>query len=148
MKISYALTGFLNAKSADGYSAETLSTYAWALGLMVKTLADKEIEAVTSMELQQFFAWLRAGYIPKRTNQSTKPLTGRSLENIWTAMPSFFNWHTSEGYVTERPDHKIARPRYEKRQIQPFTQEEIAAMPSPRLRLLRPPSTCSTSTTS
>jgi len=28
--------------------------------------------------------------------------------------------------VTTRPDHKIARPRYEKRRIEPFTQEEIA----------------------
>jgi site-specific recombinase XerD len=148
MKISYALNGFLDAKAADGYSLETLAMYKWGLSLLGNFLADKEIEAVTHLEIQQFFGWLRDGYIPTRRNLKTGPLTPRSIENIWTAMRSFFNWLTSEGYVTERPDHKIARPRYEKRQIQPFTQEEIAAMPSPRLRLLRPPSTCSTSTTS
>ena len=128
MKISYALIGYLNAKAADGFSPTTLKMYTWALNLLGNFLADKEIEAVTSFEIQQFFAWLRTGYTPRRPSQSTQPLSGRSIENIWTAMRSFYNWLSSEGYVSTRPDHKIARPRYEKRQIEPFTQEEVAAI--------------------
>jgi len=128
MKISYALTNFLNARAADGYSPETLEMYKWALTLLGNFLADKEVEAVTSLEIQQFFAYLRTGYIPRRTSGSTEPLTPRSIENIWTAMRSFYNWLTSEELVTDRPDHKIARPKYDTKQIVPFTQDEITAL--------------------
>lgn len=95
---------------------------------MVDFLADKEIEAINDFDMQQFFIWLRAGYMPKRKSLSIEPLTPRSIENIWTAMRSFFNWAFSEGYVNTRPDHKVAKPKYRPRQIQPFTQEEVAAI--------------------
>jgi integrase/recombinase XerD len=128
MKMDQALKGFLLMRSADGYSKNTVELYRWALELMLDYLKNPEVEDITQKDLLEFFVWLREGYEPKRRNGSTEPLKPRSIENIWTAMRSFFNWATSELSLKTRPDRRIKRPQYDPPEIIPFTQEQVAAM--------------------
>jgi integrase/recombinase XerD len=129
MSLSVALDGFFRTRTADGYSPNTLEMYRWALGLMERFLENNLLVAEIKPEnLQDFFIWLRDDYKPNRTNGKTDPLTGRSLENIWTAMRSFFNWVEDELKLTDRPDYAVGKPEYAKRQIVPLSPEEIRAI--------------------
>jgi site-specific recombinase XerD len=103
MSLSVALDGFFRTRSADGYSPNTLKMYKWALGLMERFLETNPLVAeIKPEDLQDFFIWLRDDYKPNRTNGKTDPLTGRSLENIWTTMRSFFNWVEDELQLTDQ----------------------------------------------
>jgi integrase/recombinase XerD len=124
MDFEKALAGYFIARNADGYSQATLEMYKWALSIMGERLQNKDVGQITELDLQAFFGWVRTEYKPSRFNGSTEPLSGRSLDNIWTAMRSFFNWCESERLVTGRPDKKIKRPKYKTPEVQPFTQEE------------------------
>lgn len=89
--LSKAVEGFLLSKTVEGYSQETLKLCRWALSAMVEYLKDPDIKAVTSKELQGFYAYFQTSYIPHRTNGDKSPLKPRSIENAWTAIRSFFN---------------------------------------------------------
>jgi integrase len=80
------------------------------------------------VDIREFFSWIRTDYVPTRPGGSTKPLAGRSLENIWTATHSFFNFLREEGLVSGKPDHSVRRPVYTPRAIQPFTEEETRTL--------------------
>jgi integrase/recombinase XerD len=128
MEFQKSVEGYMIAKNADGYSQSTLEMYAWALKIMQNYLKNKQIELVSEKDLQDFFNFLRNDYKPARFNGNTAPLAGRSLDNIWTAMRSFFNWCQAELKLKSRPDHAIRRPRYKTAEIEPFTQAEIALL--------------------
>jgi integrase/recombinase XerD len=129
LPLSIALDGFFRTRSADGYSSNTLEMYRWALGLMERFLANNPpVAEIRPEDLQDFFIWLRDEYKPNRTNGKTGPLAGRSLENIWTAMRSFFNWIEAELELADRPDYAVGQPEYAKRQIIPLEPEEIRAI--------------------
>jgi site-specific recombinase XerD len=122
-KLTQAIEGFFIAVS-DEFSPSTIELYQWALGLMVSYLGDRELANIQETDLHKFFLWLKTEYQPKRANKSTAPLAGRSRENIWTAMRSFFGWAEKE-WRFQRPDRNIERPKYTKREIPPFSEDEI-----------------------
>jgi site-specific recombinase XerD len=124
MNISTAQKMYFNAREADGYSSNTLDMYRWALRLLEERLGNKEIAQIGEADIREFFSWIRTDYVPTRPGGSIKPLAGRSLENIWTATHSFFNFLREEGLVSGKPDHSVRRPVYTPRAIQPFTEEE------------------------
>lgn len=124
MLLRKAVEGFLIAKTADGYSPETLKMYRWALELMSSHLGDRELAEIGPEDLERFWTWLRVDYRPRRMNGDVSPLSGRSLENVWTANRSFFNWASEMFTLRERPDLRIKRPRYRPEEISPLSQEE------------------------
>lgn len=117
MELHKAIEGFLIARTADGYSPETLKMYRWALELISTQLGEMEVGAIRASDLERFWNWVRTDYRPTRMSGDTSPLTGRSLENIWTASRSFFNWAVDTFDLTERPDLKIRRPRYKPNEV-------------------------------
>lgn len=119
MKLSTALEGFYIHHTAAGYSPGTLGTYRWALVIMTNYLHDPDVDSITGHDLLTFFAWLRTEY-PTR-------LSGSSLENVWKAIRSFYNWAGPELDLA-RPDQQLPRPRYTSTTIQPFTPEDISAL--------------------
>jgi integrase/recombinase XerD len=123
--IQTAIEGFMIARAADGFSKSTLEMYGWALRLISEYLGDRPVERITENDIQAFFAWARTDYVPTRRNGNTAPLSGRSLDNIWTAMRSFFNWAVIELHLSSRPDHIIKRPKYVSAEVEPLTQAEI-----------------------
>jgi integrase/recombinase XerD len=128
MKMSKAIPGFILVRTADGYSPNTLAMYEWALNLISEGLGDPEIEVITTEQLQRFYVWLRTEYVPTRFDKKEHPLAPRSVENIWTAMRSFFNWAVEEFGLKTRPDSSIKRPKYKPAEIVPLTEEEIRAI--------------------
>ena len=128
MLLSKAVEGFLISRSAEGYSQETLKIYRWALSTMADYLGNPEMKAVTSADLQAFYAYLQKEYVPRRTNGDKSPLKPRSIENAWTAIRSFYNWSSSELGLKKRPDLGLKRPRYQPAEITPFSAEEIKAL--------------------
>ena len=121
MELSKAFKGFVISR--DDLSPTTIDIYTYAMNLMIDYLQDKPVEKITSQDLHLFFHYLRTEYQPKRMNQDTSPLSERSIENIWTAMRSFWNY-ASEEFGVPRVDHAIKRPRYTPRQIEIFTMDE------------------------
>ena len=125
MKLSAAREGFLLSKLADGMSQNTADMYRWALDLLIKKIGDVDVRSITSTDLKVFWIWLRVDYEPNRTNGDKRPLSGRSLENVWTAHRSFFKWALLDGVIDRRPDEKIERPRYTNKEVEPITQDEF-----------------------
>jgi integrase/recombinase XerD len=119
MNLSTAIGGFFIHHTAAGYSPGTLGAYRWALNLLLKYLGDQDLSTITHQQLLDFFAWLHTDYPTQ--------LSGSSIENVWKAIRSFYNWASPE-LVSQRPDHDLPRPRYASPQIQPFTPEDIQAL--------------------
>ena len=132
MLLSAAIEGFL-LTGRSHYSSDTIAIYKWALSRLLIFLDDKELEEVTPDDLTRFISYLRTDYIPVRKNKDTSPLTSRSIENVWTAIRSFFRW-SHEILSIQRPDLDLKRPEYEERVIIPFTREEVDALISACLR--------------
>jgi len=128
MKLSKALLGFMIAKSADGYSPNTIEVYLWGIKLLISYLNNPEILIIKEKDLQAFMIWLQTEYKPNRPNGDISPLSPASRENIWIAIRSLFNWAENEFNMTERPDKTLARPRYHPKVIQPFTKEDIVSL--------------------
>lgn len=124
LKTSVALEGFILDKSLS-LSINTIAMYKWALATMLKQVGDTEVDQITPNILKKYWAFIKTGYVPRRMNGSTEPLTGRSLENIYTAIRSFFAWAKNEGYVSRRPDEDLPRPQYQSRNIAALKEEEI-----------------------
>jgi len=63
-------------------------------------------------------------------NGDTSPLSRRSVENIWTAIRSFYNWAEAELSIPRdaRPDIGLKRPRYAPSEIDPYTEDELKAL--------------------
>jgi integrase/recombinase XerD len=127
MKMIKALDGYFLTRALD-LSPNTQEMYKWALDRICKYLKNPEVEDITEKELLNFYVFLRDDYVPNRANRKTEPLTPRSVENIWTAMRSFFNWAEIELHLVTRPDKRIRRPKYKKAMIQPFTEEDIVKL--------------------
>lgn len=116
MNLESALHGFFIARTAEGYAPGTLGAYRWSLNILAEFLHHKQLEEITHNDLLSFFAWLRTSY--------HRQLSGSSLENVWKAIRSFYNWAAPE-FNLIRPDFNLPRPKYTSPQIQPFTEDEI-----------------------
>lgn len=128
MNLSQALQTWYLWLSANGYSQTTITMYRWALALLESRLGDPLLRQIRPEDMDSFWSWLRNDYQPTRASKKTDPLSGRSLENVWTAQRSFFGWCIETGKLKRRPDEHIRRPEYAEREIQPFTEEEISRL--------------------
>jgi site-specific recombinase XerD len=125
MELNKAIEGYLIARTADGYSPETLIMYRWALELICSQIGTLDVEKIKAGDLERFWTWVRTDYRPTRMSGDTSPLAGRSLENVWTASRSFFNWAEETFNLKQRPDLKIRRPRYKPNEITPLSHEDV-----------------------
>jgi len=125
MKLSEAIRGYSVYKMADGFSEETIKGYRWSLDKEVKFLKDPEVESITEEALRNFIMYLKTEYVPARPGGDTSPLSQATLDKVWVANRSFFNWAVKELHLEIRPDKNILRPRSVSKVISPFTDEDI-----------------------
>lgn len=119
-----ALFGFMQHKTAEGLSPNTLITYDQILKVWVSRIGDQPIDQVTAEDLCNHLAWLRTEYQPHRFNGSTAPLSAKSLRNAYIALCAFFHWSTQE-FGFPNPMKKVPAPKFEPPAIEPFSQEQI-----------------------
>jgi integrase/recombinase XerD len=127
MKLSDVVKGYIISRTADSYSKNTLNGYATHFSQFITFLGDVEIDTVTSIDVQRFFAWLRTDYKPVRMSGDTSPLRETTIRNAWCAVRSLFTFASKELGI-ERPDTTVKMPKVSYPEITPFAQDEINAM--------------------
>jgi integrase/recombinase XerD len=121
---------FMHYKDAAGFSKNTIRNY----GNTLKKLAlffDEEpvFEEIVFADWVDFFHWLQEDYDPTKYGvRKIASLSPKTILNIRTNLSAFYTWAIDMGLVEENLIHKIERPRYEPPVIEPFTEEDIAAM--------------------
>jgi len=124
MKLSTALQGFNYYLHSNGKSPNTIDLYLTYLNKLSDYLKDPELEKITPEDITRFYGFMRHDYIPYRLNGSAMPLAPGTIQNIWVAIRSFYNWSEKELHI-KRADGGIEKPRFEYPEIFPFSQDEI-----------------------
>jgi integrase/recombinase XerD len=128
LKPQKALIGFLQYKTAEGLSPNTLVGYEYLLNLWVSQIGgDVEVSQVTTQDLCKHIAWLRTEYKPRRFSGSEHPLSSKSVRNAWVALCAFFTWASRE-FKFENPMKAVPAPKFEDPPIEPMTKEQIEAL--------------------
>ncbi len=107
-----AVEGFLLNLHAEGYSQATIDIYKWGLAKFA-THVPENIQEITKEHLLTAFSSVR-----------DKGLKPASIQNIWIAMRSFFNWSEKE-LSLKRIDKGIPLPKAPEPIIKPFSENEI-----------------------
>jgi integrase/recombinase XerD len=124
LKLSRSLSGFLQYKTAESLSPNTLKTYDYYVKVWIAHSGDKELDQFTTADVREFLAWLRTEYKPTRFNGNETPLSPKSLRNVWIALCSFWTWANKE-FDLPSPMKNIPAPRFEFPPIEPYTKEQI-----------------------
>ena len=86
--LSKALVGFEQAKAAEGLSPRTLVDYSYHLKLWIDHNGDVAISQVCTQDIRAFLAWLRTDYRPKRFGGDQRPLSPKTIRNVWITLSS------------------------------------------------------------
>ena len=125
---SKALIGFVQAKQAEGLSLRTVYTYRRDLEQWVARQGDLPVNEITSTHVRAYLAYLRTDYVPRRlNNKNDKPLSAKTIRNVWATFSAFFTWAKHEFGVPD-PMDDIPAPKYQKATVLPLTQEQVEAL--------------------
>ena len=72
MNLAKAISGFLQYKTAEGLSPNTLTNYQPDLKLLQEFAQDSVLNEIQPQQVREFFVWLRDEYKPHRFNGSTQ----------------------------------------------------------------------------
>jgi len=121
LKLSKAISGFVQHKTAAGLAPTTIQGYERDLRKWAIHIGDIDIGDVTMQDVRDYLAWLRAEYKPHRWKKSDDPLSPKALRNIWVTLSAFFRWASIELDVPN-PMKAVPAPRFEEAPVEPFTQ--------------------------
>ena len=108
MLFNKAIEGYL-LTIAGTHSSVTVEYYKRCLRRTVKYVGNIEIDQIATDTLKQFYLHLRQ-----------EGLSGSSVQVYWKVNRAFFHWCNSELNLP-RPDVDIRAPKFQPKQIQPFT---------------------------
>lgn len=114
MKLSDALVGYWLEKRLS-MSETTIPGYERTFARLVLFLGDVDMEAVTANDIRRFLAWLPDRY----------RLSRRTVHDAWIPLSSLWTWAENELSIPHVMRGKVKQPTFTKRQIDPFTQEEV-----------------------
>ncbi len=127
LKLSKAISDFLQYKAAEGLSPRTLECYEQHLKNLLTYAGDIDVNQMQPPQLRDYLAWLRTDYKPKRFNGQAHPISPKTLRNVWVSLSAFFRW-ASNKMGMPNPMKAIPAPRFEEAPVEPFTREEIEAL--------------------
>ena len=122
--LSKAIEGFFNFKLAEAISLGTIAGYRHDLKHFIEHVGDQDVGNITADMARTFLGWLRTGYIPKRFNGSTHPLSPKTLRNYWICLSSFFAWLHREFDYDDVMD-KVPAPKANRAPVEPFSREQL-----------------------
>ena len=125
--VSQASEGFLQYKAAEGLSPRTLERYRDFFKIWWQYIDDARLNEITADKLHQFLIWLRTDYQPLRVTGTMKPLSNKTIHNIYMFLSSFFTWANRE-FNLPSPLKGVPVPKFEEVPVEPFTKEEIEAL--------------------
>lgn len=125
MKLSKAIEGYL-LFARNEYAESTVNHYHVTLQMVLRHLGDREVESITTQDLQKYFQFLRTEYKPHHfgVDDQQKLMSPAGVETYWKALRSFFKW-SDETFATGRPDKAIPQPKYRLAQVQAFSRDEL-----------------------
>lgn len=99
--ISKAIAGFLQFKTAEGLSKNTIASYQRLLEQWLDYHKDGDIDRVTFQQLRDYLTYMRTEYIPRRiTGGNDQKLSSKSIRNIYVSLCAFFHWLADEFQIT------------------------------------------------
>ena len=122
-----AIEGFVNYKTAEGLSERSVDSYRRILEQWAEYAGNKKVAQFTDRDINAYMVYMRTEYVPRRFGGNTRALSPKSLRNIWITMCSFFTWASTE-FRIESPMKSVPVPRFQKVDVEPFTQDEIERM--------------------
>ncbi len=125
LTISQAIDGFVKYKVVEGLSERTLESYLDHLNRFQGHVGNIPIADLSATEVEDFLYWLRTEYTPQRLHANQKPLSDKTIYNVWVSLKSFFSWAEGRRFVTENPMTAVPRPKFQEKPVEPFTREEI-----------------------
>lgn len=112
--------------TSDGKSKNTIELYRVYLTRMIEYLNDPDIHSIQPEDIQRFYAYMQTDYHPHRKGKkkNADPLSKSTINRIWVAIRSFYNWAEVKLGVT-RADTDINLVDDLQDEIIPFSQDEI-----------------------
>lgn len=120
MQLKNALAGYW-LENQSRLSKKTIIHYQWALSLFSQFIGEeRDIATITSNDVRRFMNHIH----------DKLELSGKSRANIWVVLSSFFTWAEKEPALrTPHPIRGIVqRPTFKRKEIHPYTQEELKGM--------------------
>jgi len=124
LKLSKAISGFVQHKTAAGLAATTIQGYERDLKKWVTHIGDVDIGDVTAQDVRDYLAWLRTEYKLHRLSGADHPLSPKTIRNVWVALSSFFAWASTEFGLPD-PIQDVPPPRFEVAPVKTFTKDEV-----------------------
>jgi integrase/recombinase XerD len=90
LSLAKAMTGFLQYKTAEGLSPNTLQSYQRDLKLWLEYAGDILLHKITTSLLQDYFVWLRTDYQPRRITGDRRALSAKTIRNFYISLSAFF----------------------------------------------------------
>jgi site-specific recombinase XerD len=83
LSLTKTILGFLQFKTAENFSPNTIVTYEHDLKVWLNHIGDLRIDQITAAQLREHLAWLHTDYKPNRFSGSQHPLSPKSIRNAW-----------------------------------------------------------------
>ncbi len=127
-----AYKSFMHYKEAAGLSKYTIRNYGTTLKKLALFFEEEPLfAAVTFDDWVEFFHWLQEDYTPAMNGVAPRKidsLSPKTVRNIHTNLSAFYTWALELELTEAHLIRKIEKPRYEPPVIEPFTEEDVAAM--------------------
>ena len=125
--LSKCIVGFLQYKTAEGLSPNTIASYERMLNKWLDYRGDALIEDVTTQSIRAYLAWLRTEYKPQRKSGCQQPLSPKTIRNIWVALSAFFSWAKIE-FEIPSPMNGVPAPQFTVAPVEPFCKDATVSV--------------------
>lgn len=131
-ELTHQIDGWLVAGEAAMHSEATLALRRTFANNLLWHLRREKAESCGLPELRAFFAYVVSGHLDPGGRwgnpQQTRPVRPKTLQTYQGHLRTFFAWCVKEGAISSNPMDKLDRPSCRADQIQPFSDEQIAAL--------------------
>ena len=96
---SKAIVGFSNYKMAQGLAERSVDSYRRDLEQWAIHVGEVDVSRVTRQDIEAYLFYLRTEYVPHRFGGEQRPLSPKTLRNIYVTLAAFFGWVSREFQV-------------------------------------------------